>query len=61
MNAQEKMRCPNCGDEMNRHAEKIDYTAALEQPDATTKDFGGVLMSFHECPTCGTTQSRIET
>jgi hypothetical protein len=29
-----KMVCPDCGIEMNYHAEKLDYTAALNEPDA---------------------------
>ena len=30
----DKMSCPDCGVEMNRHAEKIDYSATLAEPDA---------------------------
>ncbi len=28
------LRCPVCGSEMNHHADKVDYTAALENPAA---------------------------
>jgi ribosomal protein S27AE len=49
----EKMRCPECGIEMNQHAEKVDYTAALSKPQAVDPDFGGVVEEAHTCPECG--------
>jgi predicted RNA-binding Zn-ribbon protein involved in translation (DUF1610 family) len=48
-----KMICPECGVEMNYHAEKIDYTAALTDPDAVDPDLGGILEEVHACPGCG--------
>jgi ribosomal protein S27AE len=54
----EKMICPKCGVEMNRHAEKVDYAAGLADPDASDADFGGVVEEFHTCPSCGQTFSR---
>jgi len=53
-----KMICPDCGSEMNYHAEKIDYTAALTDPDAIDLDLGGVLEEVHTCPECGKTGTR---
>ncbi|HEX3560566.1 MAG TPA: hypothetical protein VHU19_15280 [Pyrinomonadaceae bacterium] len=53
-----KMICPRCGVEMNRHAEKIDYAAALADPEAFDPDFGGAVEEFHTCPECGQTLSR---
>jgi predicted RNA-binding Zn-ribbon protein involved in translation (DUF1610 family) len=53
-----KMICPDCGIEMNYHAEKIDYTAALTDPDAIDLDLGGVLEEVHTCPGCGKTGTR---
>ena len=53
-----KMICPDCGSEMNYHAEKIDYTAALTDPDAIDLDLGGVLEEVHTCPGCGRTGTR---
>ncbi|PYS80150.1 MAG: hypothetical protein DMF67_12245 [Acidobacteria bacterium] len=53
-----KMICPRCGVEMNRHAEKIDYAAALADPAAVDPDFGGVVEEFHTCPECGQTLAR---
>jgi ssDNA-binding Zn-finger/Zn-ribbon topoisomerase 1 len=53
-----KMVCPDCGVEMNYHAEKIDYTAALDDPTAIDPDLGGVLEEAHTCPDCGKTALR---
>jgi len=52
------MICPQCGIEMNYHAEKIDYTEAMNNPDAIDPDFGGVLEEIHTCPGCGDTGAR---
>lgn len=49
-----KMVCPACGAEMNHHAEKPNYTAALLDPRAADPDFGAVLEETHTCPKCGT-------
>lgn len=54
----EKMKCKECGVEMNHHADKVDYTAALEHPEAMDPDLGGVLEEFHTCPGCGKTEMR---
>ncbi len=56
-----KMICPDCGIEMNCHAEKIDYTAALTDPDTVDPDLGGVLEEVHTCPGCGKTGTRRAT
>lgn len=53
-----KMICPDCGVEMNYHAEKIDYTAALEDTSVFDPLFGGVIEEAHTCPLCGQTQLR---
>jgi ribosomal protein S27AE len=58
MSGTKKMLCPECGGEMNYHAEKIDYAAALTTPDAVDPDLGGVLEEIHTCPRCGTTETR---
>ena len=46
-----KLRCP-CGAEMNRHAEKVDYSAALADPSLFDPALGGALEEFHTCPNC---------
>ncbi|MGH7799772.1 MAG: hypothetical protein ACREOW_03965 [Thermodesulfobacteriota bacterium] len=58
---QRKMICPACGVEMNYHADKIDYTAALTHPDKMDPDLGGILEEVHTCPKCGGTEVRIAT
>ncbi|MDT7603455.1 MAG: CpXC protein [Acidobacteriota bacterium] len=52
------MLCPNCGAEMNHHADKIDYNAGLDEPDLIDEVFGGVLEEAHTCPHCGHTEVR---
>ncbi len=46
-----RLICPRCGGEMNRHAEKLDYSA---DPSGSSFDpvFGAALMEFHTCPGC---------
>ena len=51
-----KIICPDCGVEMNHHAEKMSYTAALAEPDAIDADLGGVIEEAHTCPACGQTR-----
>jgi predicted RNA-binding Zn-ribbon protein involved in translation (DUF1610 family) len=53
-----KMVCPDCGVEMNRHAEKVDYTTEATEADAFDPDLGGRLEEFHTCPNCGRTRTR---
>jgi len=53
MSGTNKMICPDCGSEMNYHAEKLDYTAACIEPEAVDPDLGGVLAEVHTCPRCG--------
>lgn len=51
-----KIKCPDCGAEMNHHAVKIDYNhddSALVDPV-----FGGVLNEVHTCSHCGKTELR---
>lgn len=56
--AESKMICPRCGAEMNHHAEKIDYTAALDEEGAVDEETGGILEEIHTCPKCGDTEAR---
>jgi predicted RNA-binding Zn-ribbon protein involved in translation (DUF1610 family) len=53
-----KMKCPNCGADMNQHAEKIDYTTTLKDPQSVDPVLGGVIEEFHACPKCGSNASR---
>jgi ribosomal protein S27AE len=53
-----KMKCPDCGIDMNHHADKVDYSSA----GAETRDpgTGGVVQEIHTCPECGRTEMRVE-
>jgi hypothetical protein len=51
----EKMICPDCGIEMNHHADKIDYGAPFDRMDP---EFGGVMEEFHTCRLCGKSLTR---
>jgi hypothetical protein len=52
MSARSRVSCPNCGGEMNHHADKVDFSASLEDGDAMDPDLGGVLAEFHTCAGC---------
>ncbi len=54
----EKMLCPNCGAQMNHHADKLDLTTALTEPDAVDPELGGILEEVYGCPKCGKTVVR---
>ena len=56
----EKMKCPDCGVDMNHHADKMDYTAGFGDTDGVDAEFGGVVAEVHTCPGCGKTALRIE-
>lgn len=51
MTGRAKLRCPECGAEMNCHAEKLDPSRAADDPAADAA-LGGVLLEFHTCPVC---------
>ncbi len=53
-----KMTCPRCGVEMNHHADKVDYGAALEHPAAADPTYGGLLEEVFTCAHCGVTEVR---
>jgi uncharacterized protein (DUF2225 family) len=58
MSQQRRIRCPGCGAEMNRHAEKIDSSRTLEESAAADPALDGVLVEFHTCPSCGYVEER---
>ena len=60
MQATNKMICPACGIAMNYHAEKIDYSASLDESSDADDAFGGVIEEVHSCPACGRTETRRE-
>ena len=55
MTETEKLKCPDCGAEMNHHADKLDYGAA---GDEASGPGAGVVIEAHTCPDCGRTATR---
>jgi ssDNA-binding Zn-finger/Zn-ribbon topoisomerase 1 len=47
-----KVRCPECGAEMNFHAEKVDFSRTFEDSGPTDLELGGLLVEIHTCPVC---------
>jgi ribosomal protein S27AE len=54
----EKMICPDCGVQMNHHADKIDYSAAPDDGGGIDPAFDGIVEEAHTCPVCGKTHTR---
>ena len=54
----DKMLCPDCGVEMNLHAEKLIYGDLQYGQESIDPDLGGVLEETHACPECGRSASR---
>lgn len=52
--SEEKIKCPDCGTQMNHHATKIDY--GIDDPAIIDPVFGGLLKEAHTCPDCGRTE-----
>ena len=53
-----KLRCPKCGAEMNRHAEKLVYSDSTEDTRLIDPALGGLIEETHACPRCGNIESR---
>jgi ribosomal protein S27AE len=53
-----RLRCPKCGTEMNRHAEKLVYTDSSPDEGRIDPALGGVIEETHACPRCGNIESR---
>ena len=54
--ATRKMICPECGDEMNHHADKLVYP--VNPDEVCQSDLGGMVEETHACPGCGAVESR---
>ena len=50
--------CKDCGTEMTHHADKLNYGAAITEPEAVDPALGGVLEEVHACPQCGEIETR---
>ena len=49
---------PQCGVDMNHHADKIDYSIADTRDNHS--GIGGAVQEVHTCPGCGNTVMRRE-
>ncbi len=56
----EKMICPVCGIEMNRHAEKVREPRTPEEVAAIDPVLDGLLVEHHTCPGCGRGAARTQ-
>jgi rRNA maturation endonuclease Nob1 len=56
MKKSNKMSCPDCGVELNHHANKIDYSNAT--PEEVDANLGGMLEEAYICLECGKTVRR---
>jgi ribosomal protein S27AE len=54
-----KMKCPNCGAEMNHHADKVVYGVDRQTEDSNAPGSEAVLEESHTCPGCGSPASRL--
>lgn len=50
------MNCPDCGAEMNHHADKLVHDS---EPDDEGADEDGFILEAHACPNCGHSATRI--
>ena len=48
------VRCSVCGTPMNHHAEKVDYSVAVDPV------FYGVVQQIHQCSACGNVEMRAD-
>jgi NMD protein affecting ribosome stability and mRNA decay len=56
MTEADKMKCPDCGAEMNHHADKLVYDAAPDE--VTDAGEGGRILEAHACHVCGHSATR---
>jgi len=47
------MICPDCGAEMNQHAEKLLEPTTVEEARRMDPELGALVEEFHTCPKCG--------
>ena len=48
-----QMRCPACGNLMNRHAVKVIEPRNANEASRVNAQLGGVVTEAHSCPACG--------
>ena len=49
-----RITCPQCGNPMNHHADKLVAPTGDEPAGAVDPDFGGIIQETHTCPRCAT-------
>lgn len=54
----ERMQCPECGAEMNPHAEKPVVPGDAGELTQVAWKLGVVVEEIHQCPGCGRVESR---
>jgi predicted RNA-binding Zn-ribbon protein involved in translation (DUF1610 family) len=52
------MMCPECGVEINRHAEKLVDPVSAREALSMDPALGGLIEEIHTCPECGLAHSR---
>ena len=52
------MICEECGEEMNRHAEKLVDPSTAEEAGRMDPELGGLIEEMFCCPGCGKGESR---
>lgn len=58
MTATSRMICPQCGDEMNHHADKMVQSSGTPGSGADDHFEGGTITEFHTCANCGAGATR---
>jgi ribosomal protein S27AE len=53
-----KMVCPECGVEMNHHADKLVHPTDAEAARRVDPQLGGIVEEHHACPECGMGDTR---
>lgn len=54
-----KMICPECGVEMNHHADKLIYATHPDEEAHMDAALGGLIQETHTCPGCGSAAARL--
>lgn len=53
-----KMVCPECGVEMNHHADKLLHPTDPKDARRVDPALGGIVQEHHVCPECGRSEAR---
>ena len=52
------LKCPKCGAQMNRHAEKLVYPENAAESRRVDPSLEGLIEETFGCPNCGNVESR---